>query len=186
MANNQGNFLPISVTFHLRFPMIKRLFTLLLMTSFLAACAGQGGDYGSQSGPQINKQAVGGVSGAVIGGVLGSQLGGGKGQLWTTGAGVLLGALAGSEIGKSLDKADQMYAQRAFSQVPSAPVGQEITWSNPESGNSGTYEVNRTGRTNDNRSCREFTQTIMIGGKSQQGVGVACQNPDGSWAIQGN
>ncbi len=167
--------------------MTRRLLATLVLTSFLAACANQGdGSYGQSGMPQLNKQTGGAVAGAVIGGVLGSNVGGGKGQLWATGAGALLGALAGSSIGASLDKADQAYASRAFGQATAAPVGQEIAWSNPESGNSGTYTVNRTGRTADNRSCREFTQNIMIGGKSQQGVGVACQNPDGSWAIQGN
>lgn len=29
--------------------------------------------------------------------------------------------------------------------------------------------------------CREFTRTIMIGGKAQEGVGTACRQPDGSW-----
>lgn len=166
--------------------MLKKLIVATVLTAFLGACAADGGGYGAQGGPQINKQTVGGVGGAVIGGVLGSQVGSGKGQLWATGAGAVLGALMGNEIGKSLDKADQAYAGRAFNQATTAPVGQEINWSNPESGNSGSYVVNRTGRTADNRSCREFTQTIMIGGKAQQGVGVACQNPDGSWAIQGN
>lgn len=166
--------------------MIRRLLSILIVTSLLTACANQGGGYGQSGMPQLNKQTGGTVAGAVLGGVLGSNIGGGKGQLWATGAGALLGALVGSEIGKSLDRADQAYANRAFGQATSAPVGQEIAWSNPESGNSGTYVVNRTGRTADNRSCREFTQTIMIGGRAEQGVGVACQNPDGSWAIQNN
>lgn len=168
--------------------MTRRVLASLVLTLFLASCAadggmsGGGGGYGRQSG--VNKQAVGTGVGALAGGLLGSQVGGGSGRLWTTGAGVLLGALAGSSVGASLDKADQAYADRAFSQATAAPVGQQITWANPDSGNSGAYTVNRTGRTADNRSCREFTQTIMIGGRSQQGVGTACQNPDGSWQIQ--
>jgi hypothetical protein len=32
-------------------------------------------------------------------------------------------------------------------------------------------------------TCREFTSTITVGNKIQQGVGTACQQPDGSWAI---
>lgn len=32
--------------------------------------------------------------------------------------------------------------------------------------------------------CREFTQTVTIGGKMQQGYGTACLQPDGSWEIQ--
>lgn len=40
------------------------------------------------------KQGVGTVGGAVLGGLAGSQVGGGSGQLWATGAGVLLGGFA--------------------------------------------------------------------------------------------
>jgi surface antigen len=167
--------------------MTRRLIASLFLTAFLAACAANGdGTYG-QAGTSspINKQAMGGVGGAVLGGLAGSAFGKGEGRLWTTGAGVLLGALAGSSVGASLDKADQMYANRAFTQAAAAPVGQQITWSNPETGNSGTYTTTRTGRTASGSQCREFTQTIMIGGQAKQGVGTACQNPDGSWQIQG-
>lgn len=161
--------------------MFRHLIVALILTSFLGACANSGG-YG-QSGSGIDKQTMGGVGGAVIGGVLGSQVGGGSGQLWATGAGTLLGALVGSSIGSSLDKADRMYADRAFSQAASSPVGQPITWANPESGNSGSYVTTRTGQTSDNRSCREFKQTIVVDGRSETGIGQACQNSDGTWKI---
>lgn len=166
--------------------MTRRLIASLLLSVFLAACASNGdGTYGSAgTSSPVNKQAIGTVGGGLVGGLLGSQVGGGKGRLWTTGAGVLLGALAGSSIGGSLDKADQMYANRALTQAAAAPVGQQISWANPDTGNSGTYTTTRTGRTNSGSQCREFTQTIMIGGQAKQGVGTACQNSDGSWQIQ--
>ncbi len=31
--------------------------------------------------------------------------------------------------------------------------------------------------------CREFQQTIVVGGQQQQGYGRACRQPDGSWKI---
>ena len=161
--------------------MSRRFISALVLTAFLAACAGQnGGGYGNSP---ITKENMGGVGGAVLGGLAGSQVGGGSGRLWATGAGVLLGALVGSNIGRSLDRADQMYAQRAFNQAATAPVGQQITWSNPESGNSGAYVPTRTGRTSNGQTCREFKQTIVIDGRSETGVGTACQNSDGTWQI---
>ena len=168
--------------------MTRRFLASVLLAGFLAACATNAdGTYGAAgTSSPVNKQTIGGLAGAGLGGLAGAQFGKGSGRLWTTGAGVLLGALAGSSIGGSLDKADQMYAQRAQTQAFSAPVGQQITWNNPESGNSGTYVPTRTGRTNDGRVCREFHQTIVVGGRSQQGVGQACQQSDGSWAIQSN
>ncbi len=56
--------------------MTRRLLASLVLSAFLAACAGNGdGTYG-QAGTSspINKQAIGGVGGALAGGLLGSQL----------------------------------------------------------------------------------------------------------------
>lgn len=130
-----------------------------------------------------NKQVVGTGLGAVAGGLLGSQVGGGSGRLWATGAGVLLGALAGSEIGASLDNADRAYASQAQSRAYSAPVGESISWNNPNSGNYGTYTPTRDGYSSSGRYCREYQQTIVVGGRTEKGYGTACQQPDGSWEI---
>ncbi|MDB5477984.1 MAG: hypothetical protein JWM96_479 [Alphaproteobacteria bacterium] len=165
--------------------MFQRILAALFLCSFLAACA-NGGYGGGSAAPGTfgaNKTTAGGLAGAGLGGLAGAQFGKGNGRLWTTGAGVLLGALAGSSVGASLDKADESYAQRGFSQAVAAPVGQPITWSNPQSGNSGSYVTTRTGSRN-GLPCREFQQTIVVGGRSQQAVGQACQNGDGTWQIQ--
>src|SRR5690606_20306689 len=100
------------------------------------------------------KQTVGTGVGAVAGGLAGSKMGKGSGQLWMTGAGALLGALVGSEVGQSLDRADQMYLQQAQQSAHSAPIGQRISWNNPESGNSGTVIAQRDGRDSAGRYCR--------------------------------
>jgi surface antigen len=31
--------------------------------------------------------------------------------------------------------------------------------------------------------CREFQQTITVGGQTQEGYGTACKQPDGAWKI---
>jgi len=131
----------------------------------------------------LNKQQIGTGVGAVAGGLAGSQFGGGSGQLWATGAGVLLGALVGSSVGSSLDKADIAYMQSAQSRAYSAPVGQTISWNNPQSGNSGTYTPVRDGRTGSGAYCREYQQTIYVGGQQQTATGQACQNADGTWRV---
>lgn len=140
---------------------------------------GQGGGLGGLG----TKQTIGAGAGAVLGGVAGSNIGKGKGQLVGTGVGVLLGALLGSEVGKSLDKADMAYAQQAQARAYSAPVGQSITWNNPQSGNSGTFTPVRDGYKSSGEYCREYTQVIKVGGETKQGVGTACRNPDGSWQV---
>ena len=129
------------------------------------------------------KQTVGTGLGAVAGGLAGSQIGSGSGRMWATGAGVLLGALAGGEIGSSLDAADHMAAQQAAGRAHNARIGETISWNNPNSGNYGTYTPVRDGQSSTGRYCREYQQTIVVGGKTQSGYGTACQSPDGSWEI---
>lgn len=150
-----------------------------------------GGSYGgtahtaapSAHGGGISKQTTGLFLGAAAGGLAGSQIGSGKGRLAATAAGTLLGALIGSEIGRSMDEADRLRARRAYARAATAPIGQQITWHNPETGNHGTITPLREGTASAGRYCREFQQTVTIGNKTEQAYGTACRQPDGSWKI---
>lgn len=135
---------------------------------------------GSQFG---QKQTIGTLGGAAAGGLLGAQIGGGTGKLVATGLGVFLGGMLGSELGKSLDRADHIAANQALGKAQAAPIGETINWSNPQSGHSGTYTPIREGTSTSGRYCREFQQTIQVGGKAEHGYGTACRQPDGSWQI---
>ena len=130
-----------------------------------------------------NKQLIGAGSGAVLGGILGSKMGGGSGQLWATGAGVLIGTLVGSEIGKSLDVADKQQMSNATYEAQNAPIGEPISWNNPESGNSGEVVATKDGYSASGKYCREYQQKIYVGGKEETAYGTACQQADGSWEI---
>jgi surface antigen len=132
----------------------------------------------------INKSQVGTVGGAVLGGLAGSQVGGGSGRMWAVGAGTLLGAFLGNEIGASLDKADLVYAERAAESAHKAPIGETISWNNPESGNAGDITPVKDGYAeNSGRYCREYKQTIYIDGKAETAYGTACQDKNGSWKV---
>jgi len=140
----------------------------------LAACA-------NGPGP---KQAGGTLLGAALGGLAGSQIGGGKGQLAAVGAGVLLGGLLGNEAGRSLDRADQLYAERtAQKALETAPSGTTSNWVNPDSGHAGSVTPSPAYRTADGRVCREYQTTVTIGGRTEQAYGTACRAADGSWKI---
>jgi len=154
---------------------------ILLMVAMIATVGLVGCETAQNSG---TKQKVGAVGGAVIGGILGSKVGGGSGQLWATGAGAILGGLVGSEIGQSLDRADRIFMGEANTKAQSAPLGETISWNNPESGNSGTVTPTRDGSTPSGEYCREYQQTIYVGGQQETGYGIACQRPDGTWEIQ--
>jgi surface antigen len=154
-----------------------KVLTVAVMALSLAACESTGGQ----------KQTGGALLGGVGGALLGSQFGGGSGKIVAVAAGTLLGALVGSEVGRSLDKADLEYANRANTQATSAPIGQPIKWNNPQSGNSGIVTPVRDGTdTATGAYCREFQQTVTIGGKSEQAYGTACRQPDGTWKVIGS
>jgi surface antigen len=36
---------------------------------------------------------------------------------------------------------------------------------------------------NNGQYCREYRQTVKVGGKTQEGYGTACRQPDGTWKI---
>lgn len=131
----------------------------------------------------IDKTTGGTVLGAVGGAVAGAQFGHGTGRLAATALGTLLGAFVGHEVGESLDRADVLAAQRAEQNAYQAPIGQSIAWNNPESGNSGTIVPVRDGTDSGGNYCREYQQTVVVGGRTESAYGRACRQPDGSWKV---
>ncbi|HYM30795.1 MAG TPA: RT0821/Lpp0805 family surface protein [Candidatus Cybelea sp.] len=152
---------------------ISKTLTALVVVGLLTAC--------EDTGP---KQGAGTVIGGVGGALAGSAFGRGHGRLVGVAAGTLLGALLGSEIGKSLDKADRDSAALANQRaLEYNRAGEPMTWRNPDSGNSGTVTPQRTYQTAEGQYCREYQQTITVGGQTQTAYGRACRQPDGSWKI---
>jgi len=130
------------------------------------------------------KQTVGTVGGAALGGLLGSQFGGStEWKMAATGLGVLLGGLVGSEVGRSLDETDRMRMRQASQQAYQAPVGQTITWNNPQTGNYGSFTPVRDGYANTGQYCRQFRTTVTIEGRLEEATGTACRQPDGTWQM---
>lgn len=160
---------------------MKKVLTAAVVAVSLAACAQQGGE----GGFGMNKQTGGAVLGGVGGAVAGAQFGKGTGQIAATALGTLLGAFVGSEVGSSLDRADATYAHQAGQQAfETAPSGQAIVWNNPDSGHSGTVMPTRTYEAAPGQYCREYQQTVTVGGQKQQSYGTACRQPDGSWQVR--
>jgi len=128
-------------------------------------------------------QTGGAVLGGIGGAVLGAQFGRGTGKLAMTALGGVLGALAGSQLGKQLDQADKVEAGKAEERAQSAPVGQSVVWTNPESGHSGTVTPVSEGPDRAGNFCREYQSTLSVDGKEERGSGIACRQPDGSWKV---
>ncbi|NDE90547.1 MAG: glycine zipper 2TM domain-containing protein [Alphaproteobacteria bacterium] len=156
---------------------LSTLSLALLMLASLSLGACQSDNWGT-------KQSVGTLGGAAGGALLGNQFGKGTGNVVMTALGAVAGGWLGNEIGASLDNADRAALQKAQYRAYEAPVGKTIVWNNPENGNSGSFTPTREGRANDGSYCREFNQSVNIGGKQQNAYGTACRQPDGSWQIQ--
>ena len=155
--------------------LMKIKFASVLFALFaLSACAGNPGE----------KQTGGTLIGAGLGALLGSQIGSGKGQLAAVAIGTLAGAMVGGEVGKSLDKADRAAIERSTSNaLESGPSGLSVAWNNPDSGNYGEVVPQPAYRAPTGEYCREYQQTVTVGGRSEEAFGKACRQPDGSWKI---
>ena len=139
---------------------------------------------GCASGEYGQKQTGGALVGGALGGLLGSQIGSGTGQLAATAAGAVFGMLAGSEVGKSLDRADRLYLARTrYSALETVSSGSTAHWSNPDTGHYGSVTPTRTWQLADGRYCRKYQQTVTVGGQYEQAYGTACRQPDGSWQV---
>ena len=103
---------------------------------------------------------------------------------------VVLGAVfgyslaGGEEYGALLDGTEkQAMAETLQYALEYNPTDQESSWVNPDSGTSGAIVPVNTYINERGLYCREYIQTIIIGGEEQLGYGTACRRPDGTWVI---
>ena len=149
--------------------------TTVLATTLLTGCAGT-----------YNKATTGAALGAITGGALAYGLGkdSSKKDLWLI-AGAAAGGLIGNNIGAKLDERDRLLLGETLQQtMEHGPTNSVGSWSNPDSGNSGTVTPTQAMLSANNQPCREFTTTVNIGGELSQAYGTACRQNDGSWKIQ--
>ncbi len=153
-------------------PVMIRALAGLTAVLLLAGCA----DF--QNNP---KRSVGTLLGGGVGTLLGSQLGSGGGQLAAVAIGTLGGAFLGSELGRSLDRADRLHMQQSSQRaLEHNRSGLASTWRNPDTGHSGIVTPTRTYRDTAGRPCRDFQQTVAIDGRTDLAHGTACRQPDGT------
>lgn len=148
----------------------------LVSSLFLSSCASDG---------SFTRQDFTTVAGAIGGGILGSNVGKGKGRMVGAAVGALAGAAAGKWLGDNLDnpRDRSIYQDSTQNALETAPIGNKVSWNNPDTGASGYTQPVKTYKSN-GRYCREYTQTIIIGGKKQEAVGTACRTEGGHWEIQ--
>lgn len=134
-----------------------------------------------------SKQGFGTMLGAIGGAAIGSALGDNGDStthFFAVAAGTMAGAAIGSSIGKSLDDADRLAMSRNRQlALESYPSGETSNWYNPDSGNSGSYRPQPAYEDASGTYCREYQQTITVGGKVEEAYGKACRQLDGTWKI---
>ncbi len=151
---------------------------VILVTLMLIGCASSPEGNGGQ---QHGKTILGGLGGATAGGLIAAALHGGPAGII---GGALAGGLIGGAIGDRMDAADHREAQKAAQRaLEKSPSGTAVAWHNPDSGHSGEVIPVRTYQKSGGQYCREYKQTVTIGGEEHQAYGTACRQPDGSWKI---
>ena len=129
----------------------------------------------------ISKSGAGTVVGAVAGGVVGNQFGKGSGKVLATAVGAVVGGIVGHEIGRSLDEADRRAAMEAeYRALEHGQSGNQVPWRNPDSGHYGMVVPEEPYKVG-SQNCRKYAHTIYVDGQPQTMRGTACRNPDGTW-----
>ncbi|MFI5024058.1 MAG: RT0821/Lpp0805 family surface protein [Alphaproteobacteria bacterium] len=114
------------------------------------------------------KTAVGAVAGGAVGAGIGSAFGHGTGGLF----GGLFGGAVGGAIGNALDRADCDAAHAAWQRsLDNSPPGQSTTWTNPDTGHSGTFTQVSSQRDTSGRTCRTYRSEVNVekGQQAQSG-----------------
>jgi hypothetical protein len=81
----------------------------------------------------------------------------------------------------NLNEHQQRVYEDAQIKAATAPVGETIHWADGSA--TGTTTAVREGTSTSGRYCREFQQTVTIGGRTEDAYGTACRQPDGSWEV---
>jgi surface antigen len=67
--------------------------------------------------------------------------------------------------------------------LENAETNQTTVWENPDTGTTGSVTPIETFQNEDGQYCREYQQTVTIGGRERRAYGTACRMPNGTWQI---
>lgn len=154
---------------------IKSLLSLGLCLICFSSCVDQYGNTSNASG--------GTVLGALGGAFVGSQMGGGTGGGAVIGAlmGATVGGTLGNRVGSQLDnQSKRKIAETSYYVLDRGQIGRPYYW---HSDNYRGYVKPTNEYSYRGMQCREYVQSVMIGGRPVEAYGEACRQPDGSWKI---
>jgi surface antigen len=115
---------------------------------------------------------------------MGGLLGGSNGDAGAVTGISVKGALLQGPFVTFLERGDVDRAYKSASHtLETQPSGQTRIWRNPRNGHWGTMTPARTYLNAEGRYCREYRQTVTIGGQEHQAGGKACRSSDGVWQV---
>lgn len=163
---------------------MKKIAVIAISALLLSGCTQYAGE----------KEQAGTFLGAATGAILGAAIGSKTKchrhhcRSSTSGNAMVIGALAGgiigNSIGRSMDERDRRAWSRArYEALEYNRSGEPSYWHNPDSGHYGEVTPEPAYEREPGEYCREYQQTVTIGGKTEKAYGTACRKPDGSWEI---
>ena len=135
------------------------------------------------SGCQNNHESAGQIIGGITGAVVGSQIGKGSGQNVGIAVGAIAGSMIGGQIGAQMDEQDKMRQKIALKEATKAPIGQDITWYNPESEHRGSITAIKEGYNSQGHYCRGLSQVVVIDGQESHSYHRVCYLGDNKWYL---
>jgi surface antigen len=125
---------------------------------------------------------TGALAGAAFGGIIAALAD--ANPAWIA-ASTILGGVAGGAIGNYLGKQDaEKHAESNLHALNTLEKGQTSSWSDTQTGNSGSTTVTNVTTKADGTVCKSFTETVKTSAKTVTQEATACKAPGGDWKVQ--
>jgi surface antigen len=161
---------------------------IVVVATGLNGCAEMGAratpaERAQASCPFFSQKMLGAAAGGAAIGAVAGAASGGRNRSQNILLGALIGALVGGSVGKALDHKDCEAARVAMQQMASAPVGTQVAWANPESGNRGTQTPTAEATVDSQgQLCRSYHETVYLKNATErQQDGITCRDANGDW-----
>jgi surface antigen len=125
---------------------------------------------------------TGALGGAAFGGIVAALAG--ANPAWIA-ASVIMGGVAGGALGNYLGKDNaEKHVATNLNALNTLGAGQTASWTDNQSGSSGSTTVNRVFTANNGQTCKAYTETVRTPQRTVTEQATACRQSDGSWKVR--
>ena len=122
---------------------------------------------------------AGALGGAAFGGIVAALAH--ANPAWIA-ASVIMGGVAGGALGNYLGKDDsEKHVATNLNALNNLGAGQSASWSDNQTGNSGSTTVKSVFTASNGQLCKSYTETVKTAQKTVTEDATACKQSDGSW-----